>query len=93
VPLQLLPPGGIELQRATLLELQRPAPAPPHLLLGLELKRLAPPPRFDPGEYAEDDDIPVIAAKLEMAAPALTTGDFVPSVAPRGRCDEHNNKF
>jgi hypothetical protein len=43
----------------------------------------APPPPlwFDPGDYAEDVDIAAIAAKLEMAAPALKAGDFVPDAA------------
>jgi hypothetical protein len=43
----------------------------------------APPPPlwFDPGDYAEDEDIAAIAAKLEMAAPALKAGDFVPDAA------------
>jgi hypothetical protein len=36
-------------------------------------------PQFDPGDYAEDDDIPALAAKLEMVAPALMAGDFVPT--------------
>jgi hypothetical protein len=35
-------------------------------------------PLFDPGGYAEDDDIPMLAAKLEHAAPAQMVGDFVP---------------
>jgi hypothetical protein len=38
-------------------------------------------PQFDPGDYAEDDDIPAFAAKLEMDAPALMAGDFVPDAA------------
>ncbi|KAM0842581.1 hypothetical protein ACQ4PT_058290 [Festuca glaucescens] len=36
-----------------------------------------PVPRFDPGDYAEDEDISMLAAKLEHAAPALMAGDFV----------------
>jgi hypothetical protein len=38
-------------------------------------------PQFDPGDYAEDDDIPTLATKLELAAPALMAGDFVPDSA------------
>jgi hypothetical protein len=33
--------------------------------------------RFDPGDYAEDDDILSLAAKLELAAPTLMAGNFV----------------
>jgi hypothetical protein len=38
-------------------------------------------PQFDLGDYAKDDDIPTLATKLELAAPALMTGDFVPDAA------------
>jgi hypothetical protein len=38
-------------------------------------------PWFDPGDYAEDDDIPALTAKLELAAPTLKTGEFVPDAA------------
>jgi hypothetical protein len=43
----------------------------------------APPPPlwFDPGDYAEDEDIAAIATKLEMAAPALKAYNFVPDMA------------
>jgi hypothetical protein len=37
-----------------------------------------PVPRFDPGDYAEDENIPLLAAKLEHTAPALMAGGFVP---------------
>jgi hypothetical protein len=35
-------------------------------------------PRFYQGDLAEDEDIPMLAAKLEHAARALMAGDFVP---------------
>jgi hypothetical protein len=37
--------------------------------------------RFNLCYYVDDDDIPMLAAKLERAAPALTAGDFVPDSA------------
>nr|XP_051229017.1 uncharacterized protein LOC127346796 [Lolium perenne] len=37
-----------------------------------------PVPRFEPGDYAEDEDIAMLAAKLEHAAPALMARDFIP---------------
>jgi hypothetical protein len=37
--------------------------------------------RFDPGDYADDDDIPTLTVKLELTAPALVAGDFVPDAA------------
>jgi hypothetical protein len=33
---------------------------------------------FDPGNYVEDEDIPMLAAKLKHAAPTPMAGDFVP---------------
>jgi hypothetical protein len=38
-------------------------------------------PRFDPSNYAEDKDIPMLVAKLENAAPMLMASDFVPDSA------------
>jgi hypothetical protein len=35
-------------------------------------------PRFDPSNYPEDEDIPMLATKLEHVVPALMAGDFVP---------------
>jgi hypothetical protein len=48
---------------------------------GFILSALPPEPRFDPGNYVEDDDIPNLSAKLELAAPALMSGDFIPGLA------------
>jgi hypothetical protein len=48
---------------------------------GSSSSALALEPRFYPVDYTEDDDIPTLAAKLELAAPALMAGDSVPDSA------------
>jgi hypothetical protein len=40
-----------------------------------------PPPWFDPADYAADEDIAAITARLEMEVPALKPGDFVSETA------------
>lgn len=45
-----------------------------------------PVPRFNPSDYVDHDDIPMLAAKLDRAVAALTAGDSIPDL-PETRRD------